>query len=135
MSEPRTRHISSLRVYWEDTDAGGVVYHANYLKFFERARTDWLRALGVGQERLLAESNRVFVVAQVALRYLAPARLDDMVDVSVALAALGGASLELLQRATRDGLLLVEGSVRIGCVEAGTLRPRRIPNAILERLA
>jgi acyl-CoA thioester hydrolase len=135
MSEPRTRHTSSLRVYWEDTDAGGVVYHANYLKFFERARTDWLRALGVGQERLLAESNRVFVVAQVALRYLAPARLDDMVDVSVALAALGGASLELLQRATRDGLLLVEGSVRIGCVEAGTLRPRRIPNAILERLA
>ena len=135
MTESSTRHTSSLRVYWEDTDAGGVVYHANYLKYFERARTDWLRALGIGQERMRAETNRVFVVVRAALRYAAPARLDDVIEVSVALAALSGASLELAQRATRDGMLLAEGTIRIGCVEAGTFRPRRIPNAILERLA
>ena len=135
MTETSTRHTSSLRVYWEDTDAGGVVYHANYLKFFERARTEWLRALGIGQERMRAETNRVFVVVHTALRYAAPARLDDVIEVSVALAALSGASLELAQRATRDGMLLAEGNIRIGCVEAGTFRPRRIPNAILERLA
>ena len=135
MTESSTRHTSSLRVYWEDTDAGGVVYHANYLKFFERARTEWLRALGIGQERMRAETNRVFVVVHTALRYAAPARLDDVIEVSVALAALSGASLELAQRATRDGMLLAEGNIRIGCVEAGTFRPRRIPNAILERLA
>ena len=135
MTETSTRHTSSLRVYWEDTDAGGVVYHANYLKYFERARTDWLRALGIGQERMRAETNRVFVVVHTALRYAAPARLDDVIEVSVALAALSGASLELAQRATRDGMLLAEGNIRIGCVEAGTFRPRRIPNAILERLA
>ena len=135
MTASATRHTSSLRVYWEDTDAGGVVYHANYLKFFERARTEWLRALGIGQERMRAETNRVFVVVQAALRYAAPARLDDVIEVSVALAARGRASLELAQRVTRDGMLLVEGSIRIGCVEAGTFRPRRIPNAILERLA
>jgi acyl-CoA thioester hydrolase len=135
MTESSTRHTSSLRVYWEDTDAGGVVYHANYLKFFERARTEWLRALGIGQDRLLAETNRVFVVVRAALRYAAPARLDDEIDVSVAVAAAGRASLVLAQRATRAGTLLAEGTVRIGCVEAGTLRPRRIPNAILERLA
>jgi len=135
MTETSTRHTSSLRVYWEDTDAGGVVYHANYLKYFERARTEWLRALGIGQERMRAETNRVFVVVHTALRYAAPARLDDVIEVSVALAALSGASLELAQRATRDGMLLAEGRIRIGCVEAGTFRPRRIPNAILERLA
>ena len=135
MTESSPRHTLSLRVYWEDTDAGGVVYHANYLKFFERARTEWLRALGVGQERLLAQTSRVFVVVHTALRYAAPARLDDVIDVSVALVSLGRASLELAQRATRGDALLAEGTIRIGCVEAGTFRPRRIPNAILERLA
>ena len=135
MTEPAVRHIHTLRVYWEDTDAGGVVYHANYLKFFERARTEWLRGLlGSGQQQLREDAQRVFVVAEAALRYAAPARLDDEIDVSVAVAAAGRASLVLAQRASRAGTLLAEGTVRIGCVEAGTLKPRRIPNAILERL-
>src|SRR5512146_157150 len=135
MTEPRERPTLSLRVYWEDTDAGGVVYHANYLRFFERARTEWLRALGFEQTRLLADTNLLFVVADSALRYSAPARLDDVLDLSVALLSAGRASLTLQQRATRGATLLAEGTIRIGCVEAGTFRPRRIPNAILERLA
>jgi acyl-CoA thioester hydrolase len=124
----------TLRVYWEDTDAGGVVYHANYLKFFERARTEWLRSRGFDQRRLQAEAGLVFVVVEAALRYRAPARLDDEIEVGVALASTGRASLALSQRATRGAALLAEGSVRIGCVEAGTFKPTRIPNAILDRL-
>lgn len=135
MTEPRERPTLSLRVYWEDTDAGGVVYHANYLRYFERARTEWLRALGFEQTRLLADTNLLFVVADSALRYAAPARLDDVLDLSVALLSAGRASLTLKQRATRGATMLAEGTIRIGCVEAGTFRPRRIPNAILERLA
>ncbi|MFO1216427.1 MAG: YbgC/FadM family acyl-CoA thioesterase, partial [Burkholderiaceae bacterium] len=72
-----------LRVYWEDTDAGGVVFYANYLKFFERARTEWLRALGVGQQALMEREGLIFVVADTALRYLRPARLDDLLEVTV----------------------------------------------------
>ena len=110
-----------LRVYWEDTDAGGVVFYANYLKFFERARTEWLRELGFAQHDLLQREGAMFIVVDTAVRYLQPARLDDLLDVSVELAC-------------RDGTLLAEGTIRIGCVTPGNFRPRRIPTTILERI-
>jgi acyl-CoA thioester hydrolase len=125
-----------VRVYWEDTDAGGIVFYANYLKFFERARTEWLRALGHGQERLRAAEGIGFVVSETAVRYLRPARLDDLLEVTVAVQRAAQASLELVQQARRlheggAAELLAEGTIRIGCVDLGTYRPVRIPNAIL----
>ena len=119
-----------IRVYWEDTDAAGIVFYANYLKFFERARTEWLRGLGFGQEALRTEAGIAFVVSETRLRYRRPARLDDVIDVSVAVAHLGQASLEITQEARRAGELLADGTIRIGCVELGTFRPCRIPNEI-----
>lgn len=123
-----------LRVYWEDTDAGGVVFYANYLKFFERARTEWLRTLGVGQQRLLEDQGLMFVVADTALRYLRAARLDDLLQVTVAVAEAGRASLRLQQQAWRGDELLAEGTIRIGCVSFAGFRPCRIPAAILEKV-
>lgn len=124
----------TLRVYWEDTDGGGVVYYANYLKFFERARTEWLRSLGVQQGVLQAEGGVIFVVAEVNVRYVAPARLDDEVVVSVQVVERGQASMRIAQQAWRGDTLLAQGWVRVGCVDAATLRPRRIPMAVLGRL-
>jgi acyl-CoA thioester hydrolase len=123
-----------LRVYWEDTDAGGVVFYANYLKFFERARTEWLRSLGVGQQALRAQTGAIFVVTDTNVRYRAPARLDDMLDVTVAVLRLGSASLQIAQQAWRGPTLVAEGEIRIGCVDDGTLRPRRIPIAVIDTL-
>ena len=127
-----------LRVYWEDTDAGGVVFYANYLKFFERARTEWLRALGFEQERLRTEAGAMFVVAETAVRYHAPARLDDLLDVSVQPQEVGRVSMSLVQQAWRSApgqrTLLAEGRIRIGCVEPGTFRMRRIPTELLSTL-
>lgn len=128
-----------LRVYWEDTDAGGVVFYANYLKFFERARTEWLRSLGHEQERLRAEHGTLFVVTDTAVRYRLPARLDDLLDVTVALQHAGRVRMSIRQQVWRRGAqesaLLAEGTIRIGCVSsadgAGTFRPRRIPISIL----
>jgi acyl-CoA thioester hydrolase len=120
-----------LRVYWEDTDAGGVVFFANYLKFFERARTEWLRHLGFGQERLRLETGAMFVVADTAVRFLSPARLDDELSVSVRVVEAGRATLRIAQQVRRDDRVLTEGDIRIGCVDAGTFRPRRIPNELL----
>ena len=122
-----------IRVYWEDTDAAGIVFYANYLKYFERARTEWLRGLGFGQEALRRDGV-AFVVSETSLRYLRPARLDDMIDVSVDVLHLGQASLELAQQARRDDALLAEGTIRIGCVELGTFRPCRIPNDIRDSI-
>jgi len=123
-----------LRVYWEDTDAAGIVFYANYLKFFERARTEWLRSLGYEQERLRAEHGIAFVVTDTSLSYRAPARLDDLLEVSVTVVHRGQASLSVTQEARRDDRLLAEGSIRIGCVELGTFRPRRLPNDILQAI-
>lgn len=125
-------------MYWEDTDAGGVVFYANYLKFFERARTEWLRERGFSQERLRTELGAIFVVTETAVRYLRPARLDDRVAVTVHPTETGGASMALVQQALRlssDGQeeLLAEGSIRIACVHAGTFKPRRIPTAVLQK--
>ena len=120
-----------VRVYWEDTDAGGIVFYANYLKFFERARTEWLRSLGVAQSRLKEDAGGMFVVSGTSVRYLAPARLDDELSVTAQLQDSGRASLIIAQEARRDGTLLAVGTIRIGWVDAATLRPARIPDAIL----
>jgi len=125
----------TLRVYWEDTDAGGVVFYANYLKFFERARTEWLRALGFGQQALRERTGALFVVTDTRVRYLAPARLDDLVEVTVQLRAGGKASMTIAQQAWRGPTLLAEGEIRIGCVDEGTFRPRRIPTEITNTYA
>ncbi len=140
MADPAPVFTLPLRVYWEDTDAGGVVFYANYLKFFERARTEWLRSLGVGQQALREATGALFVVSETALRYLAPARLDDLLHITVQPLEAGRASLRVQQQAWRNGphggapQLLCEGSIRIGCVDAGTFRPRRFPNAIVHAL-
>ena len=123
-----------LRIYWEDTDAGGVVFYANYLKFFERARTEWLRSLGHEQERLRIETGAVFIVTDTAVRYLRPARLDDLLAVTVRVAHAGRARMTIAQQAWRQTPqgeeLLAEGTIRIGCVDAGTFRAQRIPISI-----
>jgi acyl-CoA thioester hydrolase len=124
----------AIRIYWEDTDAAGIVFYANYLKFFERARTEWLRSLGFDQERLRAETGIAFVVAETTVRYRLPARLDDMLDITVRVAHLGQASLEVMQEAWRGSDLLAEGTIRVGCVELGTFRPRRVPDDILSKI-
>lgn len=133
----------TIRVYWEDTDAGGIVFYANYLKYFERARTEWLRSLGVNQQTLRERRAGMFVVSETTVRYLSPARLDDRIDVATSIAGLGKASVVLRQIATRlspDGggdeapLLLCEGTIRIGWVDCDTLKPARIPQDILEVL-
>ena len=123
-----------VRVYWEDTDAGGIVFYANYLKFFERARTEWLRSLGVHQSELRAATGGIFIVSETSVRYLAPAKLDDELSVTAALQESGRASLIIAQQARRGSTLLAQGSIRIGWVDAATLKPARIPEAILEVL-
>ena len=124
-----------VRVYWEDTDAGGVVFYANYLKFFERASTEWLRAAGVEQQRLRDDTGAMFVVAEVQTRYLAPARLDDLLHVTVRVEEHGAASMVIVQDAFRGDLLLAKGRIRIGCVHAESLRPCRIPARVVNALA
>ncbi len=127
-----------IRIYWEDTDAGGIVFYANYLKFFERARTEWLRSLGVEQQSLKDESGGMFVVSETQLKYFSPARLDDLLEVTAQTSESGRASLVLTQQAwlNVDGQrkLLAEGTIRIGWVDSRTMKPGRIPAKILEVL-
>ena len=124
----------AVRVYWEDTDAGGIVFYANYLKFFERARTEWLRSLGIGQQSLRDETGGMFVVSETQVKYLQSAKLDDLLRVTAQLQTSGRASLTIAQQAWRDDLLLCEGTIRIGWVQVQDLKPARIPSSILERL-
>ena len=119
-----------IRVYWEDTDAGGIVFYANYLKFFERARTEWLRAAGVEQHQLREQTGLMFVVAATSLRYVAPARLDDLLTITVEPQPAGRASLLVRQRALRADTLLAEGEIRIGCVRAHDLKLQRLPDNV-----
>lgn len=123
-----------VRVYWEDTDAGGIVFYANYLKFFERARTEWLRHLGVEQHRLRQETGGMFVVSETQVKYHRPAVLDDVLRVTARLSQTGRASLLIAQQAWREEVLLCEGQIRIGWVNAQRMQPERIPSTILERL-
>jgi acyl-CoA thioester hydrolase len=126
-----------VRVYYEDTDAGGVVYHANYLLFMERARTEWLRALGYEQDVLRREAGIQFSVRRMSIDYLRPALFNDLLMVTVALASAGGASLDLAQEVVRqaDGALCCRGAVQVACVDAATLRPARIPKQLLAEIA
>ena len=123
-----------LRVYYEDTDAGGIVFYANYLKFFERARTEWLRAAGVQQQMLAVQEQRIFVVKSTAIDYHAPAKLDDQLEITVIVRKLGRASVEFIQEAWSTGTggarLLCSGGIRVGCVDAQNLRPAPIPAAV-----
>jgi acyl-CoA thioester hydrolase len=123
-----------VRVYWEDTDAGGIVFYANYLKFFERARTEWLRALGIGQQTLREETGGMFVVSETHIKYLQSAKLDDSLRITAQLQTSGRASLTIVQQAWRDDQLLCEGTIRIGWVHVQDLKPARIPSSVLERL-
>jgi acyl-CoA thioester hydrolase len=122
------------RVYWEDTDAGGIVFYANYLKFFERARTEWLRSLGIEQQRLKETTGGMFVVVQTDVRYLRPARLDDELMVTARLKDSGRASMTIGQQVQLKNTVLCEGTVRIGWVRVSDLQPNRIPQNIIESL-
>ena len=127
-----------IRVYWEDTDAGGIVFYANYLKFFERARTEWLRHLGIEQQALREATGGMFVVVKTQLKYHKPAQLDDLLSVNASLLSKGRSSLIITQQAWRQAaqpMLLCEGTIRIGWVQAASLKPDRIPSSILERLS
>lgn len=133
-ASPRT-HRHTVRVYWEDTDAGGVVYYANYLRFFERARTEWLRRLGHGQQALVEQTGAQFVVARADVRYLKPARLDDSLQVDVDVTEVGRSRLVVRQQALRGDEVLCQGIIEIACVDRDSFRPRRIPSQILASLA
>ncbi|MGZ4958076.1 MAG: tol-pal system-associated acyl-CoA thioesterase [Methylomonas sp.] len=124
-----------VRVYYEDTDAGGVVFYANYLKFFERARTEMLRSFGFEQDRLMAEDNVIFVVRSVSVDYLKPARFNEQIDVSARIIENKKTSLTFEQSITRRQDVLCNGKIRIACLDAQTMKPKVIPNAILEQLS
>ena len=121
-------HRYPVRVYYEDTDAGGIVYHANYLRWFERARSDMLRLLGIDQRAALDAGEGAYAVSELAIRYRAPARLDDVVHVESRLEELGAASCRLCQRAFRGDTELSEARLRIGFIDPNG-RPKRQPEA------
>lgn len=127
----------SVRVYWEDTDAGGVVYHASYLRFLERARTEYLRHLGIEQEGLRKDNNLVFVVRDLAIGFEKPARLDDLLSVTVTLVERRPASLVFQQQVLResDAVVLVQARVRAACVTAEGFRPRPIPDGLFVEIS
>lgn len=123
-----------VRVYYEDTDAGGIVFYANYLKFFERARTEWLRATGVNQQAMADEQGLMFVVKSTAVEYHAPARLDDELRLTVVVEKLGRASVLFVQQAWCGEQLLVSGQIKVGCVSKADVRPAAIPSDVLARM-
>ncbi len=124
-----------VRVYYEDTDAQGVVYYANYFRFMERARTEWLRALGVDQVAMMEQERRIFVVTETKAEFVTPARFNDQVVVTARLAGLTRATFEIEQNIyldSLDGALVLRGSVRAACLNADTLRPTRVSASIFE---
>jgi len=120
-------HRWNIRIYYEDTDAGGVVFYANYLKFMERARTEWLRSLGVNQQELSATQGLIFIVSELSIEYKSPAMLDDEVSVLSLVTQIGRASMHFFQRVIRQDRILAQGQIRVGCVNRETLRPAAIP--------
>lgn len=123
-----------VRVYYEDTDAAGVVYYANYLKYMERARTEWLEAAGQPLAAFEREHGMVFVVHRCEIDYRRPARLNDMLDVTVEVKVVGGSRFVAVQRVERDGQVLTAARVTLACVDAARWRPARIPASLLQRL-
>ena len=124
----------NVRVYYEDTDAGGIVYYANDLKFFERARTEWLRSMQLQQQALIENHGVMFVVKRASVDYHAPAKLDDAVTLRLSIEKLGRASVEFLQQAWRGDELLATGRVKVGCVDCAGVRPVAMPAAVAERM-
>ena len=123
-----------IRIYWEDTDAGGIVFYANYLKFFERARTEWLRALGIHQRQLREQCGGMFVVADAALKYLRPARLDDLLEVTAEVARVGRASVVFTQRILRGEELLLAAEVKVAALRAEDFRPCPVEESLYQEL-
>jgi acyl-CoA thioester hydrolase len=123
-----------VRIYYEDTDTGGVVYYANYLRYMERARTDWLREKGFEQTVLADQLQIVLAVKHVAIDYLNPAKLDDALQVSAEVTRLGGASITFRQQVKRGEELLCDGEVRIVCLDTETFKPKQIPESIAKKL-
>ncbi len=124
-----------VRVYYEDTDSAGVVYSANYLRYFERARTEWLRALGFEQPAIAAQFGVVFVVRSINVEYLAPARFNDALDISVELIEAAASQTNLQQRVARGADTLVEARVRLACVNLSKMKPVRIPGTIRAKIS
>ncbi|TYT23069.1 tol-pal system-associated acyl-CoA thioesterase [Luteimonas viscosa] len=132
---PESRAFSiPTRVYWEDTDAGGVVYHAQYVAFLERARTEWVRALGYGQDMLRLSHDLVFAVRAMRIDFRRPARLDDALQVTVSLRRCRHASVVFAQSILRDGERLLDAEVRCAALDASTFRPRAIPEPLYQQL-
>ncbi len=123
-----------VRVYYEDTDAGGIVFYANYLKFFERARTEWLRAADVSQQTMMQDDGAIFVVKRTSVDYHAPAKLDDVLNLTLSVEKLGRASVQFIQQAWCGATLLASAQVKVGCVDAATLRPRALPDACAAKM-
>lgn len=123
-----------VRVYYEDTDAGGVVYYANYLAYMERARSEWLRTLGFDNQTLADQQGVVFVVRRACVDYLQPARLDELLDVSLILKKRGKASLLFEQQVRRGDELLCRGEILLACVDAASFKPAAIPATILQKM-
>lgn len=120
-----------VRVYYEDTDSGGVVYHSNYLKYMERARTEWLRALGLSQQRLHSSEGVVFAVTRMNIRFLKPARIDDRLEVCARITRCGGASLVFEQSILAEsGETICHADVEVACLDARTFRPARLPASL-----
>ncbi len=134
-SQSEQRFTWPARVYYEDTDSAGVVYYANYLRYFERARTEWLRALGIEQTHIAAQYGTVFVVRSITVEYLAPARFNDALEISVELGDVGASQIWLMQRVTRGADLLVEAQVRLACVNIAAMKPVRIPTIIKAKIS
>jgi acyl-CoA thioester hydrolase len=130
-----TEFVWPVRVYWEDTDAGGVVYYANYLKFLERARSEWLRSLGLEQTDMVAEDGVLFVVRRVEADYLRPARFNDALSVRSRLESLGKASLEMAQTIARGAEPILAARVKVACVGCRDFKPAKIPARVLEKFA
>ena len=134
LSVPGQPFTWTVRVYYEDTDTGGVVYYANYLKFFERARTEWLRAAGFGQQELATGEGLQFVVARIECDYRRPARLDDVIDIDVRVIQAGRVSVVFEQVARRGDDVLAQARIRAGCVDTKTLAPKAMPAPMLEAM-
>ncbi|MHB8666830.1 MAG: tol-pal system-associated acyl-CoA thioesterase [Burkholderiales bacterium] len=120
----------TLRVYYEDTDAGGIVYYANYLKFFERARTEWLRSRGLNQDKLAQEQNLIFVVRRARLDFLRPARLDDLIDVTVEPLKLAHVYVDLAQEARCGTQVLARAEFQVACLNRQDFKPAAIPPSL-----
>ena len=124
----------AVRIYYEDTDAGGIVYYANYLKFFERARTEWLRQAGIHQQLIAEQEQAMFVVKSTSMDYHLPAKLDDELSITVKVEKLGRASILFSQQGWRANQCLFSALIKVGCVDTQTIRPRAIPLQVVQAL-